>query len=391
MKRLICFFLAVLCLHSNSSMAVVDPLAADIQEQGWMANVLIKGSRSQNYSLLCKGSLIHEYWVLTSTGCLSDPLDIIDDVVGSDSAEFAVALGNLGGFFEVEQRLFSPDGNVMLLRLERPAQNEPIQILYRSAAQLKNVVVRIFNNESSASLAHSFYNPDGEFAVSCSIEGKEFFSDGRMCYVTSRLDYSIFPIMARGRVVDPPEAGSLGVPLNLGLMPDTSGARLHVDFSTDKTLPCHEDLGAPIIATQFGELVQVGLLVAAGMPTGVPLCNGSYLNYMISMESQRDFIEESIAQGAFAQICPSKSELEFEQLSGTEVRFYWDEVNQAEGYQVLFTPSLGYEPIQTFDLGADLEFTAELAVGKTYSLSLQAYNSQCTGSMSSPINLVFES
>ena len=390
MKRLLLIILTAYLVHAPSALAIVDPVAADIEEQDWMANVLVKGARSANFALLCKGSLIHEYWVLTSPACLNDPLGIIDDVVGSDVAEFAVALGNLGGFFEVEQRLRSPDGNAMLLRLARPSDNRPIRLLYRSPAQLKGIQLRFFNNESSASLAHSFFNPTGELPVSCKIEGKEFFSDGRMCYVTSALDYSIFPIMARGRVINPLAPDAPDSPLNSSTVPDTSGDRLYVDFSEDNSFPCHEDLGAPLVATSSGELVQVGLLVAAGMPTGVPLCNGSFLNYMVSLEGQKAFIEESIAKGEFAQVCPSSAELKFEQLSGSGVRFYWDEIDKADGYKLLVTPELGFQPIQSFDLGDVHEYSAELEVGTSYSFSLQGYNSECTGSMSSPIHIVFE-
>lgn len=391
MSRFRLLFFAGLFCSMSVSQAIVDPVPADIPEQDWMANVLIKGERSKNFSLLCKGSLIHEYWVLSSTDCLTDALEIIHDFVGSDAAEFAVALGNLGGFFRVEERITSPDGNSMLLRLDRPSDNKPIDILYRTPAQLEGVQVRIFGNESSASFADNFYNPTGQQAVSCEIEGKDFFSDGRMCYVTSTLDYSIFPLMARGRVIDPLSADAPDSPLNAAISPDTSGDRFYVDFSENNSHPCHEDLGAPVIATVAGEPVQVGLLVAAGMPTRVPLCNGSFYNHMISLKAQQDFIEQSIAKGEFAQRCPSKAELKFEQLSGSSIRLYWSEIDKAEGYKILATAALGYEPIQAIDLGDVLELSVELELGTTYSLALQGYNSQCTGKMSRPISIVFDS
>ncbi len=197
--------------------------------------------------------------------------------------------------------------------------------------------------------------------------------------------------MARGRVIDPLSADAISSPLNETVTPDTSGDRLYVDFSENNSYPCHEDLGAPLVATLNGEPVQVGLLVAAGMPTGVPLCNGSFLNHMISMAGLQGFIEENIRKGEFAQRCPAKAYLNFEQLDGAMVRFYWDEIDKAEGYRILATASLGYEPIQTFDLGDSLEITAELEIGTTYSLSLQGYNSECTGIMSAPLSLSFDS
>lgn len=391
MKRVSFGLLLVLSICRPDVQALVDPVPADISEQGWMANVLIKGSRSTNFSLLCKGSLIDPYWVLTSTECLTDALDIIEDFVASDAAEFAVALGNLGGLFKVEERISSPDGNALLLRLARPADNEPIRMLYRSPAQLRGVQVRLFNNESSASLGDGFYNPLGATPVSCLLGGAKFFSDGRMCYVTSRLNYSIFPLMARGRVIDPLAADAPTSPLNATVTPDTSGGRLYVDFGENDSYPCHEDLGAPIIATLGGELVQVGLLVGAGMTTGVPLCNGSFLNHMISMEGLKEFIEGSIAKGKFAQRCPARAELRFEQLDGTRVRFFWDAIDQAEGYRMLATAALGYEPIQVFDLAGVREITVELDIGTTYSLSLQGYNAECTGAMSRPLSIGFDS
>lgn len=371
--------------------ALVSPEDADIQEQDWMANILIKGSYSQRYSLFCKGSLIHEYWVLSSTACFNDALGIIKGAVGSDKAEYAVALGNLGGFFKVEELLISPDRNSMLLRLERPADNTPIQLLYRSPAQLEGTQIRIVNNESSASLAHDRYNPVGELPVSCQIGGKTFFNDGRMCYVVSaRLDYSITPLMARGRIVNPLLADARTSPLNSLINPDTSGDRLYIDFSENNSHPCHEDLGAPLVALVNDELVQVGLLVAAGMSTAVPMCNGSFFNYMITLQELQDFIDESIAKGQFAQQCPAKASLKVEKLAGTSRRFYWDEVYQAEGYRALFTTAVGYEPIQVVDLGNTVEIVTDLQAGVTYSLALQAYNSSCTGVMSRPISVTAE-
>ena len=250
--------------------------------------------------------------------------------------------------------------------------------------------MRIISNESSASLADDFYNPVGARNVSCEIEGADFFSDGRMCYITSTLDYSIFPIMARGRVIDPLGPDAITSPLNSTVTPDTDGNSLYIDFTENNSHPCHEDLGAPIIGTLAGKPVQVGLLVGAGMPTGLPLCNGSFRNHMISMLGQKEFIEESIAKGAFAQRCPSKAELKFEQLDGSQVRFFWDEIDKAQGYRILATSAVGYEPIQAFDLGDVLELTAELVLGATYSLALQGYNADCTGAMSRPISIVFQ-
>ncbi len=388
MKRLWCVAIYFCLLQLFPVLALVSPEQADIQEQDWMANILIKGSLSERYSLFCKGSLIDAYWVLSSPACFNDAFGIIDRAVGSDKAEYAVALGNLGGLFRVEERLISTDGNAMLLRLERPADNTPIKVLHYKPAQLKGVQIRIFNNESTASLADSVFNPVGDLPVTCRIGARLFFDDGKMCYVVSKQEYSIFLQMARGRIIDPLAADAPVSPLNSAFIPDTSGDRLYVDFSERNSHPCHEDLGSPIVATLNGELVQVGLVVAAGMATGIPLCNGSFFNNLISLDEQRDFIESSISKGKFAQQCPAKTVLKHEKLSKTQVRFYWDEIYQAEGYRVLFTTALGYEPIQSVDLGNITEVSVNLEPDTTYSLALQAYNSSCTGVMSRPISVV---
>ena len=73
-RRIVIAMLLGICLPAS---ALVDPIAADIEEQGWMANVLIKGSRDQFYTLFCKGSLIDRYWVMTSVSCLDDPYKIL--------------------------------------------------------------------------------------------------------------------------------------------------------------------------------------------------------------------------------------------------------------------------------------------------------------------------
>ena len=83
--------------------------------------------------------------------------------------------------------------------------------------------------------------------------------------------------------------------------------------------------------------------------------------------------------------------MNFEQLAGSEIRFYWDEIDKADGYKILVTSALGYEPIQSFDVGDVLELSVELEIGTTYSLSLQGYNGECTGLMSLPISIVFDS
>lgn len=367
--------------------ALVDPVEADIEEQDWMANILIKGSRSQIYSLFCKGSLIDEYWVLSSPACFIDPYDTISDSVGSDKAEYAVALGNLGGLFKVEERITSPDGNTMLLRLNRPATNKPISLLYLPATALRGVQVRIFGTETSAALADEFFNPVGSVPVTCRVFGSLFFSNSRMCYVLSRPIFHFKTLMGRGQLIDPLSADAPSRPLNSAVSPSSNVDRLYMDFIENKGYPCYEDLGSPIIATLNGELVQVGLVVAAGMTTGVPMCNDSFANFMSSLSGQKDFINRSLARGLFARQCPTIPSLRYEILAGTRVRFYWDRIYQVEGYKVLYTTALGYQPIVSIDIGNISEAIVNLAPGTTYSVALQAYNSECTGMMSAPVEV----
>ena len=371
-------------------LALVDPVEADIQEQDWMANILIKGSRSKFYELFCKGSLIDEYWVLSSPACFIDPYDTISNAVGSDRAEFAVALGNLGGLFKVEERVTSPDGNIMLLRLNRPATNKPIRLLYRSADALRGVQVRIFGSETSTALADDFFNPVGSLPVSCTVNGIEFYSNNRMCYVVEKPKFHFRPLMGKGQIVDPLSAHAPTSPLNSAVTPSKTGGRIYIDFFESKGYPCHEDLGSPIIATLNGELVQVGLVVAAGMTTGVPMCNDSFVNYMISLADQEDFIELNNAKGQFAQECPARVTLQFEKLTSNRVRFFWEEIHGAIGYSVLYTTALGYEPIQSVAIGNITEAIVMLVPGTTYSVALQATNAECTGAMSYPIEVEVE-
>lgn len=367
--------------------ALVNPQEADIIEQDWMANILVKGSQDQFYSLFCKGSLIHEYWVMSSPGCLYDPFGTIDNVVGSDKAEYAVALGNLGGLFKVERRLISPDGNIMLLQLNRPSRNKILPLLYRAPEQLRGVKVRIFGSESSAAFADNFFNPQGSLGVSCRVGGQEFFHNGKMCYVTSAPKFLFRQLMAAGRVVDPLAPDAPKSPLNSTVTPNPKGDRLYVDFAEYNSYPCYEDMGSPIVATLNGELVQVGLVVATGMATGVPMCNGSFVNLLVSLKTQMDFISTSIAQGQFDQQCPAQANLRYEKLTPTRVRFYWDAIHQAAGYKVLYTTALGYVPIQSVDVGNLTKAIVDLNPGATYSVAMQGYNMNCTGTMSRPVTV----
>ena len=362
--------------------ALVDPVAADIEEQGWMANVLVKGSRDEFYALFCKGSLIDRYWVMTSAACLDDPYDVLEKKVGSDKLEFAVALGNLGGLYKVEERIISPDFSIMLLRLNRPATSQPIPVLFRSAAELKGVEVRILNTEYSAALAHELYNPIGKEFVSCKIQGTEFYSNNRMCYVVAKPISHFKPLMANGQLID---ALSPDVPnrvLNSLASSNNSRDLLHINFFENRGYPCHEDVGAPLIATLNGELVQVGMVVAAGMATGIPVCNDSLVNHLSSLSEQESFVEDSIHRGRFKQQCPATANVAYEQLGGRRARFYWDAVDEAQGYRVLYTSNLGYLPIESVDLGNITETIVQLDAGVTHALAIQAYNTNCTGKMS---------
>lgn len=387
MMRLCACLLWLLLVQVMPAVALVNPGIADIEEQDWMANILIKGSGAKFFQLFCKGSLIHEYWVLSSPACFIDPFNIIRDSVGSDRAELAVALGNLGGLFTVEERITSPDGNFMLLRLNRPARNRPIKLLYLTPAELKGVQVRIFGSETSSAFADPFFNPNGELPVSCRVNGAQFFSNNRMCYVYSRPNYLLRPMMVTGQVIDPLVVDAPKSPLNAAVTPVTTGDRLYVNFIGGNSFPCHEDIGSPIIATFHGELVQVGVVVAVGMTTGVPMCNGSFVNNLSVLAKQEMFIATNLARGQFVQQCPARANLQYEKLSATRLRFYWDPVYQAGGYNVLYTPALGYEPIQSIDIGNITEAVVDLTLGETYALAIQAYNTDCTGSMSLPITV----
>jgi len=42
MKRLLLIILTAYLVHAPSALAIVDPVAADIEEHDWMANVLVK-------------------------------------------------------------------------------------------------------------------------------------------------------------------------------------------------------------------------------------------------------------------------------------------------------------------------------------------------------------
>lgn len=94
------------------------------------------------------------------------------------------------------------------------------------------------------------------------------------------------------------------------------------------------------------------------------------------------FIENSLAKGRFKQQCPATATIAFKQLSGRRVRFFWDAVDQAQGYRALYTRNLDYLPIDAIDLGNVKESTVQLEAGVTHAIAIQAYNSSCTGNMS---------
>jgi hypothetical protein len=375
-------------LFSVPTLAVVDSEPADIEVQGWMVDIVAKGSQQSEYAFFCRGSLIDEYWVLSSGYCFDDPLEVLRYYVGPDELQLAASMGfSTGETIEVADWSFLAGGDLVLLRLKSASEETPVELQFAETEGLYGSDVRVYSDAISSNLGNAVYNQDGIDEVNCWVNNNFFYSNGYLCYVLSPVNYSPLLQMVRPAVMSPEEE----IPNNYlndvfsELLP--TSPYLSLNYQERGGYLCYEDIGSPVIRKIDGESVQIGVVVALGITAGMPLCNNSLINYVRVLEGDEAEMDSVMIEHQFDQVCPPAVAMNYEEIAEGRFRFYWSEADGVEGYKVLYTTARGYEPVQSLDIGLINEVTADLAPGVTYSLALQAYNSSCTGPMSTPVSV----
>lgn len=375
----------LLVLASHNSSALVGADAADIDFQSWMATITILDPSSEEFITLCQGSLVHQRWVLAGIGCMFDTYQVLKDASAEGPLNYFVFFADSDEAYEASEPVFSDDFSLIMFNLNRSAPGMPIPLSDRPAAELVGETVRIYNNVASPSLGDSLFNPNGVNPVICTINGRPFATSSGFCYITSPLNTSSSLKMLSATVLDPESDSVPDHPLNRFANIDSSGASLYLDFGSDSAIPCYEDHGAPIVATIGGEVVQVGVVARVGEASSISLCNNSLLSGFTSVAAKQDFIEATIAAGRFTEKCPASTTLRLQRTGFATARLHWDAVDGVTGYKLVFTTRLGYEPLQTADVGNITEISADLDVSNLYSVAVLGYNPQCTGPLSESI------
>lgn len=388
-QRVLLGLILLLLYQAPTGSALINPVPYAGATPPWMVSVLVTTESSENFYSFCSGSLIQKYWVLAANTCFSDHFKVLENYIGDKVPIFVAYFESNGKAIEVEEVVKSPDNTLAMFKLKEPATVTPISIAFTATRDLLTSQASILGFKTSSALSNNLFNPAGNLPAACRISGTPFIKSGTFCYILSYPSVSTELKVTTGVIFDPSkETGSLTT-LDSFEKVDTSGRKIYINFSSSNSYPCAEDLGAPVLVEQNGQLVQVGMVFAVGSVIGLPMCSGSIVNYFASLSLYEDFITSTIALSEPELLCPATPRLYASIINSNRVALAWTKVSGASGYQALVTTSVGFEPIQVFDLGNINQLSTTVDPSKVYTLAVQAYNASCTGPMSEVRTLAF--
>jgi hypothetical protein len=377
---------ATLLLLPPPSTALVDPAPSSLLRQPWLVQIYVDDDGK--LTDFCKGALISAQWILTSGYCVYDPFEALGPRRDQTGAKYVVRFAGSDQVHKVTDFVPSSDLLAGMMKLETPVAIQPLSVSKKSAAELRNVNVFILGNETTAAVGNVYFNPDFGKRMDCSINGQTFYTTGAICYVLARAVKGSTQLETRAVVIDPAAAGSPNSALDVFKPFDMSGKRLYLDFRADRSYPCHEDLGAPILRmTESGTVEMVGIVSGTGMAIGMPLCNPTLGNVFGTVSSQQSFIDGMLAQGAFDAVCPPTPDPEVAYTGGRKVRLSWDPVAGATGYRLFYATKVGYEPYLALDVGNKTEIDTEIQYEPIYRVAMVAYNDVCTSPISDELTV----
>lgn len=376
-------------LAAIPSLSLINPREAAREVPDWMASIYVHAGESGDYLPFCDGTLIAERWVLSAIACMGDPLGRMETLrEHAAEVEFTVSLGTSSKRFAVTAIKRVPDTGLALFKLREETGIEAVELDMSATAELEGRPVSIYGRESSEAFRDSFYNPDGDVSLKCTIDGEFFISDGRFCYVLSHPEESGDLLESTGVVIDPTADGAPSYEADALRKIDLSGPQLYIDFRSG-SYPCLEDLGSPILAeTDSGSLIQVGIVTYVGITAGHFYCNPSHANVFNNVGFFKELILRTIAEDRLHSECPAPSELRFSRTGGRRIQLEWDEAEGATGYKLLFTTDAGHDAIQDVDVGNRLQLVTDIDEGVVYSVAVLSYNEDCN-SVLSPVVSVY--
>lgn len=380
-------FLAIILSLPQGSQALVEPELSDLPPQRWLAQIYVDDG-SSTLKEFCKGALIASQWVLTSGFCSYDPFEALGSDRDDAGAKYVVKLAGSSLYYDVEKYVKSDDLAAGLMKLAKPATIQPVSISSSSAVDLRDEEVVIIGTERTAAVGEIYFNPTLGTRMYCSVDGMVFYGTGSLCYVMPKLVRSAQQLLSRATVIDPEGPGAPATQLDKAAPFDVTGNRLYLDFRADGSYPCNEDLGAPVLRVGTdGNVEIVGIVSGVGMAL-FPVCSPTLQNRFGTASEYQDFIDTTIAQDAFDNICPDAPVLEAQYPDGTRVNVTWNAVAGATGYRLLYTNGVGYMPFQSLDVGNRTEVSAELSPEFAYTAVIVAYNATCTSAPSDELTVV---
>ncbi|HTR00962.1 MAG TPA: trypsin-like serine protease [Candidatus Acidoferrum sp.] len=386
----IVFSLFVALMPSLPAFALINPVATQLSTPDWMAVIYVTAANGSDHNLFCKGALIASDWVMTSAACLYDPYKAMDTAADPSNPDYAVVIGQSKEYIAVTQFVQSDDFTIGLMHLAKPVSVTPLKVSTKSAAALLKTNVYILGTQSSPAIGNSYFNAGVVPRVDCNLDGTLFYvgfngADAAACYILTKPTTGTSMFRTDAVVVDPQAVGSPNSPIDVSEPFVLDGSRFYLDFRAGNSYPCHEDLGAPVLAgNSDGSVEMVGIVGGVGTAAGMPMCNGSLVNQFYTASNYAAYVNKTIAKAQFSALCPGAPSLQVQYLSGYRVRLYWSAVANASGYRIHYTTAVGYYKIATVDMGTKTEVTVSVNPGVDYTVGLSAYSASCNSPASTP-------
>lgn len=137
MKRpLITIVLLHSLLYMYPASALVNPDDTGESIPDWFATILLVNEELDFHFPLCKGSLVHEQWVLSSSACFFDVFKVLRSIEPLEGSEYKIIFGDSEELHEIINMKQSDDGLLHMFQLRQPVEQNPVTLSGRSYESL---------------------------------------------------------------------------------------------------------------------------------------------------------------------------------------------------------------------------------------------------------------
>jgi secreted trypsin-like serine protease len=391
---------------SRSSASIINGTPAPGGTYPWMAALLRKSSSAgQTPSRLkfCAGSLIAPEWVLTAAHCAEAvSANAMQVLLGRDNLD-----GSGGELHAVSEIIINPyyfgDNNysdIALLRLATKSAITPVSL--PAAADVGTLA-------TLPATALGWGSTSGQNKLACTLQLGTPTPANAGDYSCKTYVYRTLTQTSSLR------SGQLSVLSNAACNARFRGFltqhhfRIPADLTDNKVLyprtlcvadvanlvsTCYGDSGGPLLVEKQGRVLLAGI-TSFGLELS---CQGTnQLAFFTEVASFLDFIAEGkLGQQAlrFDKLCPAAVTLQVSYQTAvagiSKVRVYWDKVELATGYSLLFVPLPRLAAaVRTQSLPATAaELTVELQSGQRYLIAVQARGKECDSKVSKSLEVV---